>query len=113
MSADDTIDQLLSRETENGPAAPAVAHCANLLEALGAEFFGACEDFWFADLATIALFETFDVYLVELACFQQIDIEYFAAEEVRYIDCDVCLERIASGLVQYCEDGNLSQLFLR
>jgi len=70
MSADDTIDQLLSRETENGPAAPAVAHCANLLEAIGAELCGACKDFWFADLAAIALFETFDIQFVELACFQ-------------------------------------------
>jgi len=70
MGADDTVDQLLSRETENGPAAPAVAHCANLLEALGAEFFGACEYLWFADLAAIALFETFDIQFVEFACFE-------------------------------------------
>ena len=109
MSANDTIHQLLSCETENGPAAPAVAHCANLLEALGAEFFGACEDFWFADLTTIALLETFDIQFVEFACFEEAYIEYFSAEEVRYIDCDVCLERIALGSVQCSEDGNLSR----
>ena len=111
MSADDTIDQLLSRETENGPAAPAVAHCANLLEALGAKFFGACEDFWFADLTTIALLETFDIQFVEFACFEEAYIEYFSAEEVRYIDCDVCLECIALGSVQCSEDGDLSRYF--
>jgi len=104
MSADDTIDQLLSRETENGPAAPAVAHCANLLEALGAKFFGACEDFWFADLTTIALLETFDIQFVEFACFEEAYIEYFSAEEVRYIDCDVCLECVASSSALYHED---------
>ena len=95
MSADDTIDQFLSRETENGPAAPAVAHCTDLLEAVGAEFFGACKDFWFADLATIALFETFDIQFVELACFEQTYIKYFSAKEVRTVDCDVCLECVA------------------
>ena len=111
MGADDTVDQLLSRETENGPAAPAVAHCTNLLKAVGTEFFSACEDFWFADLTTIALLETFDIQFVEFACFEEAYIEYFSAEEVRYIDCDVCLECIALGSVQCSEDGDLSRYF--
>ena len=107
MGADDTVDQLLSRETENGPAAPAVAHCANLLEAVGAEFFGACEDFWFADLATIALFETFDIQFVELACFEQAYIKYLSTKEVRNVDCDVCLERTALSSVLHHEDRKI------
>jgi len=104
MGADDTVDQLLSRETENGPAAPAVAHCADLLEAIGTELFGACEDLWFADLTTIALFETFDIQFVELACFEQTYIKYLSAKEVRNVDCNVCLECVAFSSALHHED---------
>ena len=58
----------------------------------------------FAGFAAVTHFEAFDIQFVKFACFDQTCIEYFSAEEVRNIDCDVCLECVAFLLALYHED---------